>query len=213
MPNAAEDQLDRGEDVNQHYEVLKELGDCYAALSDCPRARECYNDAASLDPGAPGPYVGLGVIATQSGKLDEAERAFRIAREIQPGCAEAHAGLAMIHQQKQEYPAAFEAYLKCLELNADNLIALLGLFQTSCQMATFSKIIHYLEVYLDKHPGDTSVLFCLATLYAREDQLVRAREVLLNVLALEPDKPEAAELLEEIEAGLAEAQLQAAGRP
>ena len=206
VPNVAQTRLDRGQPPNQHYEVLKELGDCYAALSDYSRARECYNDAASLAPNAPGPYVGLGVIGIQTERLPEAERAFRIAQEIQPGCAEAHAGLAMVHQQRQEYAAAFEAYLKCLELDADNLVALLGLFQTSCQMGTFSRIIHYLEVYLDKHPGDTSVLFCLATLYAREGRLARAREILLDVLALEPDKAEAAELLKEVHGSLAEAQ-------
>lgn len=206
--NTAPNELGLPEPPDQHYQILQELGDCYAALSDHARARQCYNEAASLVPDAPGPYVGLGVIGIQSGKLDEAERAFRIARQIQPGCAEAHAGLAMVHQQKCQYPLAFDAYLKCLELDTDNLIALLGLFQTSCQMGTFSKIVHYLEVYLDRHPGDTSVLFCLATLYAREGQLDRARETLLNVLALEPDKPEAAELLEEVQSSLGQVQLQ-----
>jgi hypothetical protein len=70
-------------------------------------------------------------------------------------------------------------------------------------MGTFGKIIHFLEVYLDRHPGDTSVLFCLASLYVKEDDLRRARELLLDVLALEPGKPEAAELLHDVEARLA----------
>jgi tetratricopeptide (TPR) repeat protein len=210
VPLTTEDRFDPEPALDQHYQVLKELGDCYAAVSDYRRARECYNQAASLAPDSPGPYIGLGVIGIQTGRTDEAERAFRIAKEIQPGCAEAYAGLAMIHQHRQEHAAAFEAYLKCLELDTDNLVALLGLFQASCQMGTFSKIIHYLEVYLDRHPGDTSVLFCLATLYAREGRLAKAREVLLDVLALEPDKAEAACLLEEVRGSLAQAQLQGA---
>jgi tetratricopeptide (TPR) repeat protein len=204
VPVTPEDSFDPEGPLDQHYQVLQELGDCYAALCEYQRARECYNEAASLAPDKPGPYIGLGVIGMQTGRAEEAERAFRIAREIQPACAEAYAGLAMIHQHRREHPAAFEAYLKCLELDTDNLVALLGLFQTSCQMGTFSKIIHYLEVYLDRHPGDTSVLFCLATLYAREGRLARAREILLDVLALEPDKIEAAELLEEVRGSLAE---------
>jgi len=195
---------------NQHYQVLEELAECYAALSDYGRARKHYTQAAALDPNTGAPYVGLGVIAIQAGRLDEAERAFRIAAGIQPDCAEAYGGLAIVHQQRRRYPAAFEAYLRCLELNGDNLVALLGLFQTSCKMGTFSKIIHYLEVYLDKHPGDASVLFCLSTLYAREGKLGLARQTLLDVLALEPEKADAAELLKEVEAALSEFRLREA---
>ncbi len=209
-PITAQADLDARVARNQHYEVLEELAECYAALSEYDQARKCYTEAAALDPHKGAPYVGLGVIAIQAGRLDEAERAFQIAKEIQPDCAEAYGGLAMIHQQRQRYPAAFEAYLRCLELNGDNLVALLGLFQTSCQMGTFSKIIHYLEVYLDKHPGDTSVLFCLSTLYAREGKLGLARQTLLDVLALEPEKTEAAELVKEVEAALSQLKLQEA---
>ena len=94
-------------------------------------------------------------------------------------------------------------HLKCLELDADNLVALLGLFQASVRMGTFAKVIRYLEIYLDRHPGDVAVLFCLATLYARDGRLEEAREALLSVLALEPDKKEAVELLRQVRAGLA----------
>jgi cytochrome c-type biogenesis protein CcmH/NrfG len=71
-------------------------------------------------------------------------------------------------------------------------------------MGSFARIIHYLELYLDRHPGDTSVLFCLATLYAREGRLAEARQSLLALLALEPDKNEAANLLEEVRLASAE---------
>ncbi|MCK4625641.1 MAG: hypothetical protein KAV00_10050, partial [Phycisphaerae bacterium] len=104
-----------------------------------------------------------------------------------------------IHQQRAEYAKAFDMYLKCLELDTDNLVALLGLFQTSCKMENFSQIIHYLEIYLAGHHDDTSVLFCLASLYAKEGRLSDARQAVMEVLALEPNKPEAVELLGELE--------------
>ena len=109
----------------------------------------------------------------------------------------------MVYQQQQELPAAFQMYLKCLELDVENLVALLGLFQISMEMGTFAKIIHFLEVYLDKHPGDVSVLFCLATLYARDGRLVEARDALRNVLTLEPGKAEATDLLAQVDDALA----------
>ena len=189
--------------LDQHFEVLKELGDCYAAMDEHERARQYYLQAASMAPEQPAPYVGLGVIDLQTGRLDDARRAFKLACQMDPRCAEAYGGLAMIYQQAEDYPAALEMYLRCLELDTENLVALLGLFQTSCQMGSFAKIIHYLRVYLDRHPGDTSVLFCLASLYAKQGELAQARELVLDVLALEPDKAEAASLLAQIRDSLA----------
>lgn len=188
--------------LKQHYEILRELAECYAALADYERARECYNQAAYLAPDEAAPHVGLGVVDIHSGKLDRAEMSFRTALEVQPDYSEAYGGLAMIRQQEQDYPAALDLYLKCLELDTDNLVALLGLFQTSCKMGTFAKVIYYLETYLDRHPGDTAVLFCLATLYARDDRLEDAREALLSVMALEPTNAEAAHLLAEVKRGI-----------
>jgi tetratricopeptide (TPR) repeat protein len=188
--------------LDQHYSVLRELGDCYAGTGNYDRARQCYRRAASLSPEEASPYVGLGVIAVQTEQLDEARAAFEIARRLDSRCAEAWSGLAMVYQQRKEYQAAFEHYLTCLELDTDNLVALLGLFQTSCQMGTFSKIIHYLEVFVDQHPGDTSVLFCLATLYARDGRLEEAREALTTVLTIEPGKQDARRLLGEVESKL-----------
>ncbi len=208
MKGNVDDGAESAEGLDQHYRVLKELGDCYTALSDFERARGCYRQAASIAPDEPGPYVGLGVIGIQSESLDDARAAFEIARKLSPNCAEAYGGLAMVHQQRNNLQGAFEMYLRCLELDTDNLVALLGLFQTSRQMGSFAKIIHYLEVYLDKHPADTSVLFCLATLYARDGRLEEAKHSLQRVLSLEPDKIEAADLLDEVERSLAHMQVQ-----
>ena len=190
--------------VDLHYQVLKELGDCCATLGRHDEAWRCYQQAADLAPDQPGPLVGIGVVALQQGRLDSAAAAFDDARRLNPSCAEAYGGLAMVCQQRQDFAGAFDFYLRCLQFNSDNLIALLGLFQASCQMGTFGKIIHYLEQYLDRHPGDTSVLFCLASLYAREGLLTQAQDALITVLALEPDKPDAQKLLDDVNHRLGE---------
>jgi len=187
----------------RHYQELKELGDCYAAVGDGDSARACYLEAAELVPSGPEPHVGLGTVALQAGNVHAARAAFEQALQRDDKCADAYGGLAMVFQQQQAYEEALDMYLRCLELEGDNLVALLGLFQTSCQMGTFAKVIHYLELYLNQHPGDTSVLFCLATLYAREGQLSKAGDILLNVLALEPDKTEAGQLLAEVQDAIA----------
>jgi len=191
----------------QHYEVLQELGDCYTSVGNADQAQRCYEKAASLGPDEPGPYVGLGVIALRQNLLDDAEIAFRVACRLNANCAKAYAGLAMVAQQRTDYKRAFELYLKCLELDTDNPAALLGLFQASCQMGSFAKIIYYLELYLNMHPGDTSVMFSLAALYMKDGQFEQSKKILLDVLTLEPANKDAANLLEEVEHSLTQARL------
>jgi len=191
-------------DATQHYEVLQQLGDCYASVGNYAEAQKYYEKAASLGPDEPLPYIGLGVVALQKNLLDDAEISFRVACRLDPRCARAYAGLAMVAQQRADYKEAFEMYLKSLELDSDSLIALLGLFQTSCQMGSFAKVTYYLELYLDMHPGDTSVMFPLAALYVKDGRLEKSKKTLLDLLALDPDNNDAANLLEEVEHSLAQ---------
>jgi len=189
--------------LTQHYEVLRELGDCYTSVGNYSQAHRCYEKAASLGPDEPGPYVGLGVAALQVGKLEDAEIAFRVACRLDARCAKAYAGLAMVAQQRREFPQSFDLYMKSLELDSDNITALLGLFQVSCEMGSFAKVIYYLQVYLDMHPGDLSVMFALSALYLKDGQTEQARDMLQNLLALEPTNQDATNLLEEVEHTLA----------
>ena len=196
--------VDRQRDSTQHYEALQEMGDCYASVGNYKLAQKCYNKAAVLSPDAPDPYVGLGVVALQNNQLDEAEIAFRVACRLDANCAKAYAGLGLTAQQRTDYKQAFEMYLKCLELDTENLIAILGLFQASCQMGSFAQVIHYLKVYLNMHPGDTSVMFPLAALYMKDGRFEESKKVLLDVLTLDENHKDATNLLEEVEHSLAQ---------
>ncbi|MHC4112153.1 MAG: tetratricopeptide repeat protein [Planctomycetota bacterium] len=200
-----ENNTEQQQDSSEDYGVVQELGDCYTSVGNYAEAHKCYEKAASLGPDEPGPYVGLGVLALQQNQLDDAEIAFRVACRLDTNCSKAYAGLAMVAQQRADYQQAFEMYLKCLELDVDNLIALLGLFQTSCQMGSFAKVIHYLELYLNMHPGDTSVMFPLAALYMKDSRLEQSKKILSEMLTLDQDNEDAANLLEEVEHGLAKA--------
>ena len=199
-----QNEISSQDNSTQHYDVLMELADCLTSVGKYDQAKRHYEKAAVLSPDAAGPYVGLGVVALQNNTPDDAEIAFRVACRLDPNCARAYAGLAMVAQQRAHYVEAFKMYLKCLEIENDNLTALLGLFQTSCQMGSFEKIIHYLQVYLDMHPGDTSVMYALGALYKKDGRLVESREILRNILALAPEYKDAANLLEEVEHGLAQ---------
>ena len=197
-----ENNYDKGYPM-QHYEVLQELGDCYTCAGNHISAQDCYEQAAVLGPDEAGPYIGLGVIALQKELLEDAESAFKIAIRLDRGNSKAYTGLAMVLQRKGQYQQGFDMYLKSLDLDCDNLTALLGLFQTSCYMGSFSKVIFYLETYLNIHPGDISVMFTLAALYLKDGKAEKSKQVLQNILALDNSNADAAKLLEEAEHQLA----------
>lgn len=191
------------DDAATDYKTLQNLADSFLAVDDLNQAQQYYEKAATLDADEPAPYVGLGIIALRNNRPDDAQLAFRVACRLDPRCSKSYEGLAMIAQKKGDCETAFQMYLKCLELDTNNLAALLGLFQTSSRMGSFAKIIHYLEVYLKMHPDDCSVMFSLATLYIKEDRLGTSKTMLLKILESEPDNKDAAHLLEEVEQNLA----------
>jgi Flp pilus assembly protein TadD len=179
----------------QHYEVLSELGDCYTSVGNHSQAHRCYEQAALFGPDEPGPYIGLGVGAIQKGSLEDAEIAFRVACRLDPRCARAYAGLAMVAQQRGDFPGAFDLYVKSLDLDNDNLIVLLGLFNVSCELRSFPQAIHHLETYLQMHPGEIRAMFALALAYQKTGQVESCENILLNLLALDPNNVDAANLL------------------
>lgn len=187
------------QETTEQYEVLQELGDCYASVGQYAEAQDCYEKTALLSPDEPGPYVGLGVVALQKNLLDDAEIAFRVAARLDDECSQAYAGLGMIAQKRGAFEAAFDMYLKCLDLDMDNLTALLGLFQSSCQMGTFAKVIYYLDVFLQMHPDDESVLFALAAINMKESRFEESKKLLQKILFLDADNQAAVDLLEEVE--------------
>ncbi len=197
--DTAGEALSRDSSWIQDYDVVNELGDCHAAMGQYDEAQACYDKAAVLAPDEAGPYVGSGVVELQKGNLAEAQTAFRVACRLDPNCSKAYCGLAMISQDRHEPQAASDFYLKSLELDKNNLTALLGLFQLSCQTGTFSRVIHYLGVYLDMHPGDISVMFCLATLHLKDGRCGEAKKLLNDILVLDEPNADAANLLEEVE--------------
>lgn len=190
------------ENANFTFSEMQKSGDYYTSAGNYDLAQKCYEKAAALNPDAAEPYVGLGIIDFQKEHFDNAEIAFRVACRLAHNCWRAYSGLAMVAQKKGDYEKAFEMYLKSLELNTDNLTALLGLFQTSCQMGSFAKVIHYLELYLSTHPDDCSVMFTLAALYVKEGRFEQSRKVLLDILKSDSQNKDAANLLEEVDRNL-----------
>ncbi len=186
------------------FETLQNIGDCYANTGRVNDARLCYERAAELAPDSAEPYIGLGRIAMQCGDYENADIAFSVAARLDGDTSCAYAGMAKIAYLKNDFKRAFDMYLKSLEKNADNFESLLGLFQTSCKMGSFARVIQYLDIYMKNHPADSSVMFCLAALHVREERFGQAGNLLEEVVRLEPQNADAAALLEEVRHRIAE---------
>ncbi len=178
-----------------HYEVLKTLGDCYAAQDRFDRARECYGQAAELEPALPGHQVGLGAVLLLEDKPLEAKAAFEAVLRADPDCPDALWGLALAHWQSADYAEAARLLARCVALLPDHGPAVLGLFHACRKLGDFAPVGKFLEQRLQKHPGDTQALLCQAEVQLAAGQRDAARQTLLTVQALDPANAKAGRML------------------
>lgn len=75
------------------------LADIYSALGQYEQAQQAIDDAIAIDPKNPTVYVAQGLSYIDQEKLDAAEKSFRIALDLDPDEADAHAGLSFIQLQ------------------------------------------------------------------------------------------------------------------
>jgi tetratricopeptide (TPR) repeat protein len=174
-----------------HYEVLKTLGDCHAALDQFDHARSCYGEAAALEPSLTGHRVGLGVVALLEGQVEEARKAFEAVLQTDPACPDAIWGMALVHWREQDFAAAAKLSLRCAQLLPDNRNALLGLFQACRKLGDFAPVTKLLELRLQKHPGDTLAMLWQAEMQSSSGEVEAARQTLLMVQALDPANAQA----------------------
>jgi tetratricopeptide (TPR) repeat protein len=87
----------------------------HGRIRNLTKAQEHYQAAVKLNPNQfPGAYYNYGVLLTQQGKLDEAERAFHRALEINPAYADAHNNLGTLLQRQGKISEAAEEFRKAL---------------------------------------------------------------------------------------------------
>ena len=185
--------------VRRECEIQMKRAEKYFENSQFAQSIECYRKVIALVRKFAEPFVGMGMAQIQIGELSEAFDTFLIALKKDSRCPEAYKGLASIHQMRGNFEMSIQMYLRCLELDKDDLSALVGLFQSSCQMGRFDTIVGLLRDYLQRNPGDPSIMLCLATLFARQGEFAHAKQTLLSLLKLVPGHVKAAQILEEIE--------------
>ncbi len=181
------------------YEVLMRRADFCSASAASEHARQCYIKASMLAPDRGEPYVGLGIVSLQQNDLAGAQAAFETACRLDERCEGAFCGLGIVHQQKGNCQKALSMYSRCLELDGDDMTALLGLLEISHRTGDLDEIEYFLRRYLAHYRHDVAIMLCLASVHLQAEQFVAARQILTDVLVLDADNITAVDLIEELD--------------
>lgn len=96
--------------------VYSNLGSAYRQLGNYDKAKESFDHALQLDSGLPNAWMGMGDLALDQGKLDDAIRYFSHALELQrTGEGYLHLGRALAQDNRRS--EALTAYRQALELS------------------------------------------------------------------------------------------------
>ena len=101
-----------------------------------------------------------------------------------------------VHGQTIE---GFQKYQEALDINPENMSALMGVVTGSYSFERFDVAVEYLNKYLELYPGNIKILYCLAGTYVKLNSLEDAREVLEKILIFEPDHAASMDLIKKIE--------------
>lgn len=181
------------------YDVLIETADYHAYMGNYNLARTYYYKAILLEPYRAEPYLGLGTVALENKSFTQAERAFEAACQLDSKHSKAYCGLGIVYQRMGELEKSFEMYSLCLEIDKDNIDAILGLFQVGRKINRYTQIRTKLQMYLQIHPNDVTIMFCLANVCVKEHLYKQANNVLLDILLTDNNNIDAINLLEEIQ--------------
>ena len=186
-------------DNHLDYEINKELGECYLFMGDLDKAEEYYRKAMSSNGVHADPYLGLATVAVQRGNIDDALVLYRKAASIE-ACDKSLAGIALVLMEKGEHEEAFDALLKALDKNPQNMIATHCAVQEAHYLNRLEEVLPCLENFLalesDNRAVRISLVGCLASLGRQKEAVSHLEEI----LKINPEDTEAKELFDALAA-------------
>ena len=123
----------------------------------------------------------------EQGELDKAEKEFREALALDPGCGEAHAGLGRLRISQQQLPQAEEEFQTAIQVSPNYAPAYSGLAEIWIASGQPGKARGLLEKAVLLDPADWHAKFRLAGILMDAGQSARATELLKEVIRLRPD--------------------------
>jgi arylsulfatase A-like enzyme/Flp pilus assembly protein TadD len=132
--------------------IYSRLGIDYLHLQDFPKAVDALNQAKEINPLDLDNLLNLGMAYLQQGRRDDAERAFKAITAQNDRFAPAYDGLGLLAVERKDTETARREFEKALEVNPQEVRALLDLGILYQQTGNREQALHYLQAFLDKAP-------------------------------------------------------------
>jgi len=175
------------------------LGKSYMQKGDVDRAEKYFEKVLE----SPKPFIdarlGMGVLEYQRGNFGGAIAYLENARNLEPENDKVLTALGMVVTQIGEKDKAHQLYIKALESNIENAVAMNEFLSLSYTLNYFEDAERLLLKFLELHPANIHILFGLAGIRFASENLEKAKETLNTLLIFDPDHEDARKLMVRIQ--------------
>jgi Flp pilus assembly protein TadD len=134
--------------------IYSRLGIDYLHLGQTEKAIEAMGQAIRINPTDLNNLQNLGMAYLQVGRVNEADRTFRAITALNDRHGPAHDGLGLVAIQRGDAVAARLEFERAVELDPEDLKALLDLGILYQNTGNKEQALHYLQMFLSKaRPG------------------------------------------------------------
>jgi choline-sulfatase len=132
--------------------IYARLGTDYLHDQNFPKAIEAMDQARDLNPANLANLLNLGMAQLQLGQQDDAQKAFMAITAQNDRYAPAHDGLGLLATQRRDANTARREFEKALEVDPEDLRAMLNLGILYQQLGEREQALHFLEGFLKRAP-------------------------------------------------------------
>lgn len=185
MRDVSKDQVEYAQILQAEVDIIGGSLEAAAAI---------YEVVLATNPGQARALCGKAALKANANSWSEAEALFMAAKQSDARCDIAYAGLGMCAAQTGNFPKAWELYLEALNLNPENLRAVLGVIELGYPMKKLAEVETAVRGYLELHPADCNFIYSLAGCLFAQARYAEAYAELDRLLMFEPENRHALEL-------------------
>ncbi len=181
-------------------DALVGMGNCHMRLQNPKNAEECFIRAKTNDPKSYKAWLGLGLLELYRGNTKQAEIYLVRVGELNPESDKAFCALGILKAKTNELKEAEGYYCRALDLNIENLLANKSLIELSYITENYSVAYKYLRSFLDIYPANLNMLFVMAGLQFKMENVEDSLKTLDDILFIDPNHKFALEFQKSIRA-------------
>jgi Flp pilus assembly protein TadD/peroxiredoxin len=177
-------------------EAWNNLGMMAAQRGRPEEAIQAFQQSLQLRPGYAIALLNIGNVYRRQGAFEKAQESLNHALTIQPDDPEINYSLGMFYAQQNQLPRASEYLQRAIDLRPDYPEALNNLGVLRVREHDYVKAERAFKMCIQIVPGFDQSYLNLARLYALQDNKTKAKEVLEELLRLQPQNPAAKQALD-----------------